>query len=164
MKTNAKTYNARWVYQKQVKPVQKEEVEQIDEELKTKTAYVPYVYTDKHGSGFGGYDVHYSKENDAHAHSKTWTLDLKWKKVRLKNTRLQNIHPGRWVDANHMRRNGSDSMHEETKSLDEVALLGFEGTVKAMKKHKDITNPFALAWSMKNKGYKSHKKADGSDK
>ena len=25
-----------------------------------------------------------------------------------------------------------------------------------MKKHKDITNPFALAWSMYNKGFKPH--------
>jgi len=51
---------------------------------------------------------------------------------------------------------------EETVS--EVAPPGFEGTVKAMKKHKDIDNPYALAWSMKNKGYKSHKKADGTPK
>lgn len=51
---------------------------------------------------------------------------------------------------------------EETVS--EVAPPGFEGTVKAMKKHKDIDNPWALAWSMKNKGYKSHKKADGTPK
>ena len=51
---------------------------------------------------------------------------------------------------------------------------GFKGTVKAMKKHPELTkgktkdgkekNPWALAWHMKNKGYKSHKKADGSDK
>ena len=46
----------------------------------------------------------------------------------------------------------------------EVSPPGFEGTVKAMKKHKDIDNPYALAWYMKNKGYKSHKKEDGSDK
>ena len=51
---------------------------------------------------------------------------------------------------------------EETVS--EVAPPGFEGTVKAMKKHKDIDNPWALAWSMKNKGYKSHKKSDGTPK
>lgn len=51
-----------------------------------------------------------------------------------------------------------------TESIAEKAPAGFKGTVKAMKKHKDIDNPFALAWSMKNKGYKSHKKADGSDK
>ena len=31
----------------------------------------------------------------------------------------------------------------------ESAPPGFEGTVKAMKKHKDTSNPFALAWSMK---------------
>jgi len=46
----------------------------------------------------------------------------------------------------------------EEEDLDEVAPEGWEGTVKAMKKHSDIKNPWALAWSMKNKGYKSHKK------
>ena len=46
----------------------------------------------------------------------------------------------------------------------EVSPPGFEGTVKAMKKHKEIDNPWALAWYMKNKGYKSHKKKDGTDK
>jgi hypothetical protein len=50
------------------------------------------------------------------------------------------------------------------QNMTEVAPPGFEGTVRAMKKHKDIDNPFALAWSMKNKGYKSHKKADGTPK
>lgn len=43
--------------------------------------------------------------------------------------------------------------------LDEKAPPGFEGTVKAMKKDKNIENPYALAWSMRNKGYKSHKKS-----
>jgi hypothetical protein len=43
---------------------------------------------------------------------------------------------------------------------DEVSPPGWSGTTKAMKKHSDITNPFALAWSMKNKGYKSHKKPE----
>jgi hypothetical protein len=50
------------------------------------------------------------------------------------------------------------------EQVDEVSPPGFAGTVKAMKKHKEVDNPFALAWHMKNKGYKSHKKADGSDK
>ena len=54
-------------------------------------------------------------------------------------------------------------MHEEVE-LDEKAPPGFEGTVKAMKKHKEIDNPYALAWYMKNKGAKSHRKADGSVK
>lgn len=35
---------------------------------------------------------------------------------------------------------------------------GWEGTVKAMKKHSEIDNPWALAHWMKNKGYKSGKK------
>ena len=45
-------------------------------------------------------------------------------------------------------------------SVSEVAPKGWEGTVKAMKKHKDIDNPYALTNYMKNKGYKSHKKED----
>ena len=45
-----------------------------------------------------------------------------------------------------------------SESVAEVAPPGWEKTVKAMKKHDEIDNPFALAWSMKNKGYKSHKK------
>lgn len=40
--------------------------------------------------------------------------------------------------------------------LDEVSPPGFEGTVLAMKKHKGIKNPWALAWSMKGKGDESH--------
>jgi hypothetical protein len=42
----------------------------------------------------------------------------------------------------------------------ETAPKGWEGTVKAMKKHKEIDNPYALTNWMKNKGYKSHKKAE----
>jgi len=37
-----------------------------------------------------------------------------------------------------------------------VAPPGWEDTVKDMKKEKDIDNPWALAWSMKNKGYTPH--------
>ena len=39
----------------------------------------------------------------------------------------------------------------------EKAPPGWEGTVKAMKKHSEIDNPFALAWWMKRQGAKSHK-------
>lgn len=53
---------------------------------------------------------------------------------------------------------------EETNELDEVSPPGWKGTVKAMKKHKDIDNPWALAWWMKGKGYKSHRKEDGTKK
>lgn len=57
-----------------------------------------------------------------------------------------------------LRANEEIEENEETQQVQEVAPEGWEGTVKAMKKHKDIKNPWALAWSMKNKGYKSHKK------
>lgn len=51
---------------------------------------------------------------------------------------------------------GSDEDYESIEQ--ESAPKGWEGTVKAMKKHKEIDNPWALAHYMKNKGYKSHKK------
>jgi hypothetical protein len=58
------------------------------------------------------------------------------------------------------------SQNPGTNALDgdslfgETAPKGWEGTVKAMKKHKEIDNPYALTNYMKNKGYKSHKKED----
>ena len=48
---------------------------------------------------------------------------------------------------------GCEQWTEEVE-VDEVAPPGWEGTVKAMKKKKGITNPWALAWYMKNKGMK----------
>jgi hypothetical protein len=42
-------------------------------------------------------------------------------------------------------------------AVGEVSPPGWEGTVKAMKKHPDITNPWALAWWMDNMGMSSHK-------
>lgn len=41
---------------------------------------------------------------------------------------------------------------------------GWKGTVKAMKSHDEIDNPYALAWSMKKKGAKPHYKDDDSGK
>jgi hypothetical protein len=41
-----------------------------------------------------------------------------------------------------------------------VAPPGWEGTVKHMKKHKEIDNPWALAWYMKNKGAEPHHASD----
>ena len=38
----------------------------------------------------------------------------------------------------------------------EVSPPGWEGTVKAMKKKKEIDNPWRLAWWMHNKGMKPH--------
>jgi hypothetical protein len=47
---------------------------------------------------------------------------------------------------------------KDDDKVEEAAPKGWEGTVKAMKKHKEIDNPWALAHYMKNKGYESHKK------
>jgi hypothetical protein len=50
------------------------------------------------------------------------------------------------------------------KRLDEVSPPGWSGTTKAMKRHKDIDNPFALAWYMKNKKKaKPHYKPEPGD-
>lgn len=56
------------------------------------------------------------------------------------------------------------------KNINEVSPPGFEATVKAMKKHKELSkgktkdgkekNIYALAWHMHNKGDKSHYKLD----
>ena len=51
-----------------------------------------------------------------------------------------------------------DCQQGATKPLDEKAPPGWKGTVKAMKKHKEISNPFALSWWMKNRGAESHYK------
>ena len=48
----------------------------------------------------------------------------------------------------------------EQQSIQEVSPPGWSGTVKRMKKHKEITNPFALAWSMKKKGHQPHYKEE----
>jgi hypothetical protein len=56
----------------------------------------------------------------------------------------------------------SDTMAEvraKEEELLEVSPPGFKGTVKAMKKHDDIDNPYALAWHMKNKGDEAHYKS-----
>jgi hypothetical protein len=45
----------------------------------------------------------------------------------------------------------------QQEPMNEKAPEGWEGTVKAMKKHKEIDNPWAMAYYMKKKGYKSHK-------
>ena len=51
----------------------------------------------------------------------------------------------------------------KAEEVNEVSPPGWGGSVKAMKKHADIDNPYALAWHMKNKGDKPHyKDKDGA--
>lgn len=45
---------------------------------------------------------------------------------------------------------------------DEVSPPGWSGTTKAMKKHKKIDNPFALAWWKKKHGAKPHYKPESA--
>ena len=63
-----------------------------------------------------------------------------------------------WVASSNMWSNDPReiSRAQQILLMVEKAAEGFEGTVKAMKKNKDITNPWALSHHMKNKGYKSH--------
>jgi hypothetical protein len=49
------------------------------------------------------------------------------------------------------------------KEINEAAPEGWEKTVLAMKKHKEIDNPWALAHWMKKKGYHQHKKEEGKE-
>ena len=70
--------------------------------------------------------------------------------------------------------NYSEDNNPEGDDIQEVAPPGFEGTVKAMKKYPELSrgktpegkdkNIYALAWFMKNKGFKSHKTKTGKDK
>jgi hypothetical protein len=67
------------------------------------------------------------------------------------------VHIKQTHDSYDPKKRGTVHKFKISDKLDEKAPPGFEGTVKAMKKHKEIDNPFALAWYMKNKGMKSHK-------
>ncbi len=49
-----------------------------------------------------------------------------------------------------------DNPDDKQAAKTAVAPPGWEGTVKEMKKEQDIDNPWALAWSMKDKGYTPH--------
>jgi hypothetical protein len=48
----------------------------------------------------------------------------------------------------------------ECEELEEVAPEGWEKTVKGMKKHEEIDNPWALANWMKGQGYKGHEEEE----
>ena len=55
--------------------------------------------------------------------------------------------------------------HYILQKISEVAPPGFEGTVLAMKaKHPEISNPWRLAWYLKNQGDKSHYTKTGKHK
>lgn len=57
----------------------------------------------------------------------------------------------------HPKASGFSTFGNQNESIEEKAPPGWSGTVKSMKKHSEITNPFALAWAMKKKGATPHK-------
>ena len=62
-------------------------------------------------------------------------------------------------------KSASDASYRTDTKTNESAPKGkgWEKTVKGMKKHKDISNPFALAHWMKKKGYKPKTKTEATD-
>jgi hypothetical protein len=64
-----------------------------------------------------------------------------------------------YYDVYESRRDNMSKAKELLKML-EVSPPGWSGTVKAMKKNKDIDNPFALAWFLKKKGAKPRYKPE----
>jgi hypothetical protein len=51
-----------------------------------------------------------------------------------------------------------ETPEQESIAINEVSPPGWHGTVAAMRKHKELDSPWALAWSMKKKGFKPHYK------
>ena len=60
-----------------------------------------------------------------------------------------------------IRQNFKHAAEEFQSAMEQEAVApeGWEGTVKKMKKHPEIDNPWALAWDMKNKGMTPHNAA-----
>jgi hypothetical protein len=53
------------------------------------------------------------------------------------------------------------ALKKQIEDIDEVSPPGWKASVKAMKRHPEIDNPYALAWAMKNKGAEPHYKMKG---
>jgi hypothetical protein len=86
--------------------------------------------------------------------------------VRTFNEELKSVFPYiyKFIDESELPvKEITHEWFETDVDVAETAPKGWEGTVKAMKKHKEIDNPYALTNWMKNKGYKSHKKEDIED-
>lgn len=71
--------------------------------------------------------------------------------IRSRGEKVESMEPEEMIDA---VVEGQNIEAVIRYSLQEVAPPGFEGTVKGMKKHSDISNPWALSWWMKGKGMK----------
>jgi len=113
-----------------------------------------------------GDEVHFQGDNGGNS-TKVKHDSLKESEDRMARSDYRVSPSGRKSHKEIVFNHGEEDKEEKEKEkagLQEKAPPGFEGTVKAMKKKKEIDNPYALAWSMYKKGYKSHKKADGTMK
>ena len=96
--------------------------------------------------------------------SKQWR-DYKKEEVELEEGRMKELHT--LIQQGKSAEEIAKIMKLDVKTVqalmpkeevNEVSPPGWGGSVKAMKKHADIDNPYALAWHMKNKGDKPHYK------
>ena len=89
-------------------------------------------------------------------------FDKLLKKLQLKTLEEDSSAPMLEITDELMLKEYAEMIKDEAfvkEHLEEKAPPGWEGSVKAMKKHGDsVKNPWALAWYMKGKGYKPHKK------
>lgn len=128
------------------------------------------------GEPFGGKQAPpFGKKDDADKEKKD---DKKESSAKKADGQIYEAHPGTAAPAAEFQSDIPQSQGgvKQTKEAEEgvrhddvpfvgkaanskvaVAPPGWEGTVKEMKKDKGIDNPFALAWSMKDKGYTPHK-------
>jgi hypothetical protein len=63
----------------------------------------------------------------------------------------------------HPEEEEEGELMEASMEKEAVSPPGWGGTTEAMKEHKDIDNPFALSWYMKNKGDTPHYKESGDE-
>jgi hypothetical protein len=119
------------------------------------------------GGGFGSLSDHDQKRFRAALEkaAKGMELDAREQKqivdyaIRSITQRATSTRAPHYVGDREPMAASSDAV---SANLGEVSPPGFEGTVLAMKKkHKDIENPWALAWWMKGKGDESHYKVKG---
>ncbi len=122
-------------------------------------------YTDDSGSGVASHTVHMPKRgvDDENEREYDFRDDDELKEAASQEDLevLERLMHDAFAKGKNALGNALQGVLEmmTSEDLGESAPKGWEGTVKAMKKHKDeIDNPYALANYMKNKGYKSHKK------
>jgi hypothetical protein len=87
-----------------------------------------------------------------------WVQDKLSKASDYMNSVYQNMQYEKSNSSGLGAGNGSPADATKEEAIQEASPKGWEKTVKKMKKHKEIDNPFALAYWMKQQGYKPKSK------